>query len=94
MRTVACGTKEEGTGTGPAEVDNGRETAGGIPVSRAGNWIRTVACGFRFESGGCPRGGPGNWMRIVSFFGWSVSAMSVREIEGKSLICHYLMSKA
>lgn len=67
------------------------EGTGGIPVSRAGNWIRTVSCGFRPGSDGFVTGGCGSWMRTVSFFGWSGSAISVREIDEKSTTCHYLI---
>ena len=57
---------------GLTEVDNGREGAtgafgakklegaGAIPVSRTGNWIRTVACGFTLGCGGFVTGGCGN----------------------------------
>ena len=57
---------------------------GGIPVSRTGNWIRTVSCGFTLGADGVVTGGCGNWMRTVSFFGWSGSAMGVGEIDQKS----------
>src|SRR5262245_702912 len=49
--------------------------AGGIPVSRNGNWIRTVSCGFTPGCDGFVAGGYGNWMRTVSFLGWSGSAI-------------------
>src|SRR6516225_10241929 len=48
---------------------------GGIPVSRTGNWIRTVSCGFTLCADGFVTGGCGNWIRTVSFFGWSGSAI-------------------
>ena len=51
------------------------EGTGGLPVSRTGNWIRTVSCGFTPGSDGFVTGGCGNWMRTVSFFGWSSSAI-------------------
>ena len=51
------------------------EGTDGLPVSRTGNWIRTVSCGFTPGSDGFVTGGCGNWMRTVSFFGWSGSAI-------------------
>ena len=51
------------------------EGTGKVPVSRTGNWIRTVSCGFTLGSDGCAIGGCGSWMRTVSFFGWSGSAI-------------------
>jgi len=57
-------------------VDCGEEGTGALPVSRTGNWIRTVSRGFTLGSGGFVGGGTGNWMRTVSFFGWSDSAIS------------------
>lgn len=53
----------------------GEDGTGGLPVSRTGNWIRTVSCGFTLGSDGFVTGGCGNWMRTVSFFGWSGSAI-------------------
>src|SRR5215208_3661244 len=50
------------------------EETGGMAVSRTGNWIRTVSCGFTLGCDGSVTGGCGNWMRTVSFFGWSGSA--------------------
>jgi hypothetical protein len=47
----------------------------GLPVSRTGNWIRTVSGGFTLGSDGFVTGGCGNWMRTVSLFGWSGSAI-------------------
>src|SRR5262245_28169269 len=52
-------------------ADFGGEGADGMPVSRTGNWIRTVSCGFTPDPEGFVTGGCGNWMRTVSFFGWS-----------------------
>ena len=85
------GSEGGGTGGGPAEADTGREAAGGfgggkrfgcgedgtggVPVSRTGDWIRTVSCGVTLGSDGFVTGGCGNWMRTVSFFGWSGSAI-------------------
>jgi hypothetical protein len=51
------------------------EGTGGLPVSRTGNWIRTVSGGFTLGSDGFVTGGCGNWMRTVSFLGWSGSAI-------------------
>src|SRR5215216_750149 len=67
----------------------GEDGTGGLPVSRTGNWIRTVSRDFTLGSGGFVGGGTGNWMRTVSFFGWSGSAITVGEIDQKSLTCHY-----
>jgi len=67
-------------------ADCGEEGTGGPPVSRTGNWIRTVSRGFTLGSGGFVTGG--NSMRTVSFFGWSGSAISVAEIDQKSPTCH------
>ena len=69
-------------------ADCEEEGTGGVPVSRTGNWIRTVSCGFTPGSDGFVTGGCGNWMRTVSFFGWSGSAISVGEIDRKSPSCH------
>jgi len=66
---------------------------GGLPVSRTGNWIRTVSRGFALGSGGFVEGGTGNWMRTVSFFGWSGSAIGGGEIDKKSPTCHYPIFK-
>src|SRR5207244_12979473 len=70
-------------------ADCGEEGTGGPPVSRTGNWIRTVSRGFTLGSGGFVSGGTGNWMRTVSFFGCSGSAISVEEFDQKSPTCHY-----
>ena len=64
-------------------ADFGGEGADGMPVSRTGNWIRTVSCCFTPDSDGLVTGGTGKWMRTVSFFGWSGSAISVGEIARK-----------
>src|SRR5436305_4134658 len=56
------------------------EATGGVPVSRTGNWIRTVSCGSKVGSDGFVTGGCGNWMRTVSFFGWSEPAIEVWRI--------------
>jgi len=56
-------------------VDGERDGTGEVPVSRTGNWIRTVSCGFTPGSDGFVTGGCGKWMRTVSFFGWSGSAI-------------------
>ena len=61
---------EISSGAGCAE-----DGTGGLLVSRTGNWIRTVSCGFTLGSDGFVTGGCGNWMRTVSFFGWSGSAI-------------------
>ena len=58
----------------------GGEGTGELPVSRTGNWIRTVSRGFTLGSGGFVGGGTGNWMRTVSFLGWSGSAICVGEM--------------
>ena len=68
--------------------DDWREGAGGIPVSRTGNWIRTVACGFTPGCDGFVTGGWGNWIRTVSFLGWSGSAIRGGGIDQKSWTCH------
>jgi hypothetical protein len=65
------------------------EGTGALPVSRTGNWIRTVSRGLTLGAGGGVGGGTGNWMRTVSFFGWSGSAISVEEFDQKSPTCHY-----
>ena len=70
-------------------ADCGEEGTGALPVSRTGNWIRTVSRGLTLGSGGGVTGGCGNSMRTVSFFGWSGSAISVGEIDQKSPTCHY-----
>jgi len=70
-------------------ADCGEEGTGALPVSRTGNWIRTVSRGLTLGSGGFVGGGTGNWMRTVSFFGWSGSAISVEEFDQKSPTCHY-----
>src|SRR6266581_849118 len=74
-------------------ADCGEEGTGALPVSRTGNWIRTVSRGFTLGSGGFVGGGTGNWMRTVSFFGWSGSAITVGEIDQKSPTCHYPILK-
>ena len=61
-------------------ADCGEEGTGALPVSRTGNWIRTVSRGFTLGSGGFLGGGTGNWMRTVSFFGWSEAAIEVWRI--------------
>src|ERR1043166_1653918 len=71
-----------------SETDCGEEETGGTPVSRTGNWIRTVSRGFTVCWGGFGGGGTGNWMRTVSFFGCSGSAIGVGEIDQKSPSCH------
>jgi hypothetical protein len=76
-----------------SEADCGEDGTGGLPVSRTGNWIRTVSRGFTFDSGGFVTGGCGNSMRTVSFFGWSGSVISVGEIDQKSPTCHYPISQ-
>ena len=58
-----------------SDGDGEEEGTGEVPVSRTGNWIRTVSCGFTPGSDGFVTGGCGNWMRTVSFFGWSGSAI-------------------
>jgi len=106
MRVVSFfGPKGGGIEGGRTDADNGRGAAGGdcgeegtgaLPVSRTGNWIRTVSRGLTLGSGGGVTGGRGSsmrsvsfFMRTVSFFGWSGSAISVGEIDQKSPICHY-----
>ena len=63
------------------------EGKGEVPVSRTGNWIRTVSCGFT-GSDGFVTGGSGNWMRTVSFLVGGVRPFS-EEIDQKSPTCHY-----
>src|SRR4029450_8486565 len=77
-------------------ADCGEEGTGALPVSRTGNWIRTVSRGLTLGSGGGVTGGRGSsmrtvsfFMRTVSFFGWSGSAITVGEIDQKSPTCHY-----
>ena len=65
-------------------ADCGEEGTGALPVSRTGNWIRTVSRGLTLGSGGGVTGGCGSSMRTVSFFGWSGSAISVGAIDQKS----------
>ena len=68
-------------------ADCGEDGTGGLPVSRTGNWIRTVSRGLTLGAGGAGggvTGGCGSSMRTVSFFGWSGSAMTVGEIDQKS----------
>ena len=69
-------------------ADCSKDGTGGPPVSRTGNWIRTVSLGLTVDSGGFVTGGCGNSMRTVSFFGWSDSAITVGEIDQKSPTCH------
>ena len=69
----------------------GEDGTGGLPVSRTGNWIRTVSCDFMPGTAGLVTGGGGNWMRTVSFLGWSGWAIRVGEVDQKSPNCHYLM---
>src|SRR4029450_3869198 len=57
-------------------ADCGEEGTGAPPVSRTGNWIRTVSRGLTLGSGGLVTGGRGSAMRTVSFFGWSGSAIT------------------
>src|SRR4029077_12515481 len=56
-------------------ADCGEEGAGALPVSRTGNWIRTVSRGLTLGAGGGVTGGCGSSIRTVSFFGWSGSAI-------------------
>src|SRR5262252_2222494 len=60
-----------------SEADCGEEGTDELPVSRTGNWIRTVSRGVTLGSGGLVTGGCGNSIRTVSFFGWSGSAITV-----------------
>ena len=60
-----------------SEADCGEEETGGLPVSRSGNWIRTVSRGFTVCCGVLGIDGTGNGMPTVSFFGWSGSAITV-----------------
>ena len=60
-------------------ADCGEERTGALPVSRTGNWIRTVSPGFTLGTGGFVTGGCGNSIRTVSFFGWSGSSISIGE---------------
>ena len=71
-----------------SEADCGEEGTGELPVSRTGNWIRTVSRGFTVCSGMFGGGGTGNWMPTVSFFGWSGAAITLGEIDQKSRSCH------
>ena len=80
VEEIFSGADGEGDGTGE------------VPVSRTGNWIRTVSRGLTLGAGGAGggvTGGCGTSMRTVSFFGWSGSAMTVGEIDQKSPTCHY-----
>src|SRR5947207_14478229 len=70
-------------------ADCGEEGTGALPVSRTGNWIRTVSRGLTLGAGGGVGGGTGNWMRTVYFFGWSGSAIRVEEFDQKYTTCHY-----
>ena len=58
-------------------ADREGEGTGALPVSRTGNWIRTVSRGLALGGGGGVTGGCGTSMRTVSFFGWSGSAITV-----------------
>src|SRR5215831_5992631 len=69
-------------------ADCGAEGTGELPVSRTGNWIRTVSRGFTVCCGMFGGGGTGNWMPTVSFFGWSGAAITLGEIDRKSRSCH------
>jgi hypothetical protein len=71
-----------------SEADCGEEGTGELPVSRTGNWIRTVSCGFTVCCAMFGGGGTGNWMPTVSFFGWSGAAITLGEIDQKSRSCH------
>ena len=71
-----------------SEGDCGEEGTGELPVSRTGNWIRTVSRGFTVCCGVFGGGVTGNWMPTVSFFGWSGSAITLGEIDQKSRSCH------
>ena len=84
-----------GFGVGKKFVDGllsatgcGEEDKGVLPVSRTGNWIRTVSCGFTLGAAGFVGGGTGNWMRTVSFFGWSGSAISAQQLIRNRQVCH------
>src|SRR6516164_5086430 len=70
-------------------ADCGDEETGALPVSRTGNWIRTVSRGLTGCGGWFGGGGTGTWMRTVSFFGWSASAINVGDIDQNSQTCHY-----
>jgi len=70
-------------------ADCGEDGTGGAPVSRTGNWIRTLSRGFTLGSGGFAEGGTGNSMRTVSFFGWSGSAIGAATLIRNCSICHY-----
>jgi hypothetical protein len=73
-------------------ADCGEEETGALPVSRTGNWIRTVSRGLTLGAGGGVTGGCGSSIRTVSFFGWSGSAITVGEIDQKLPTCHYPIS--
>src|SRR5882757_2862668 len=73
----------------PSGADCGEEETGALPVSRTGNWIRTVSRGSTLGAGGGVTGGWGSSIRTVSFFGWSGSAITVGEIDQKLPTCHY-----
>jgi hypothetical protein len=64
-------------------ADDDGEATGGVPVSRTGNWMRTVSCGFKFGCDGFATGGSGSWIRTVSFFGWPDPIMELGEIDQK-----------
>ena len=61
-------------------VTGTEEGIGDAPVSRIGNWMRTVSCALTPGSDAFAIGGCGSWMRTVSFFGWSSSAISVEKL--------------
>src|SRR5260370_31803814 len=84
-----CGAGKKFVDERAAGADCGEEGAGVLPVSRTGNWIRTVSRGLTVGAGGGVTGGCGSSMRTVSFFGWSGSAITVGEIDQKSPTCHY-----
>ena len=72
-------------------ADCGEEGTGALPVSRTGNWIRTVSRGLTLGAAGWRR--RYRRMRHLDanrlFFGWSGSAIAVGEIDQKSPTCHY-----
>lgn len=71
-----------------SEMGCAEEERAELPVSRTGNWIRTVSCGFTLGAAGFVGGGTGNWMRTVSFFGWSGSAISAQQLIRNRQVCH------
>ncbi len=81
---IEGGRTDADNGRGAAGADCGGEGTGALPVSRTGNWIRTVSRGLTLGSAGGVTGGRGTSMRsvsfvmrTVSFFGWSGSAITV-----------------